>query len=89
MLAAKCSLSIRVDALGEHTDAHVGLEGREKVTHHSRCCLERVLWEKTLQSLKRLNRASLSVPVQCCTPCYTGIAPLSLQRASCIPMQGV
>ena len=33
VLAAKCSLSIRVDALGEHTDAHVGLEGRAKVMH--------------------------------------------------------
>jgi len=31
VLAAKCSLSIRVDALGEHTDATVGLEGRAKV----------------------------------------------------------
>jgi hypothetical protein len=31
VLAAKCALAIRVDALGDTTDATVGLEGREKV----------------------------------------------------------
>lgn len=30
VLAAKCSLAIRVDALGESTDATVGLDGRNK-----------------------------------------------------------
>ena len=34
VLAAKCSLSIRVDALGESADATIGLESRSKV--HSR-----------------------------------------------------
>lgn len=31
VLAAKCALSIRVDALGDVADAHVGLEARAKV----------------------------------------------------------
>merc|ERR1711964_304588 len=31
VLAAKCSLSIRVDALGESTEATIGIEGRAKV----------------------------------------------------------
>ena len=31
VLAAKCALAIRVDALGDSTDATVGLEAREKV----------------------------------------------------------
>lgn len=31
VLAAKCSLSIRVDALGDTNDATVGLEARAKV----------------------------------------------------------
>jgi len=31
VLAAKCSLAIRVDALGDSVDATVGLEAREKV----------------------------------------------------------
>ena len=31
VLAAKCALSIRVDALGDSEDAAVGLEGRMKV----------------------------------------------------------
>lgn len=31
VLAAKCSLSIRVDALGESADATIGLESRSKV----------------------------------------------------------
>ncbi|KAI8472473.1 MAG: MAR-binding protein [Monoraphidium minutum] len=31
VLAAKCSLAIRVDALGDSTDATVGMEAREKV----------------------------------------------------------
>ena len=31
VLAAKCALSIRVDALGEAADAEVGLEARAKV----------------------------------------------------------
>merc|ERR1712139_578228 len=31
VLAAKCSLSIRVDALGEFTEATVGIDGRAKV----------------------------------------------------------
>jgi RNA processing factor Prp31 len=31
VLAAKCALAIRVDALGDTTDATVGLEAREKV----------------------------------------------------------
>lgn len=38
VLAAKCSLSIRVDALGESADATIGLESRSKV-----CVLARVL----------------------------------------------
>ena len=36
VLAAKCALSIRVDALGDTENAEVGLEGREKV---GPCCL--------------------------------------------------
>jgi hypothetical protein len=32
VLAAKCALAIRVDALGDTTDATVGLEAREKVS---------------------------------------------------------
>jgi RNA processing factor Prp31 len=32
VLAAKCALSVRVDALGEQGDAEVGLEGRQKVS---------------------------------------------------------
>lgn len=35
VLAAKCALAIRVDALGDTTDASVGLEAREKV---GACC---------------------------------------------------
>lgn len=35
MLAAKCALAIRVDALGDTTDASVGLEAREKVSRSS------------------------------------------------------
>ena len=35
VLAAKCALSIRVDALGDTESAEVGLEGREKV---GLCC---------------------------------------------------
>ena len=31
VLAAKCSLSIRVDALGESADATIGLDSRSKV----------------------------------------------------------
>jgi nucleolar protein 58 len=31
VLAAKCALAIRVDALGDSTDATVGLEARQKV----------------------------------------------------------
>ena len=31
VLAAKCALSIRVDALGDTEDASVGLESRQKV----------------------------------------------------------
>ncbi len=31
VLAAKCALSIRVDALGDVTDGQVGLESRAKV----------------------------------------------------------
>lgn len=31
MLAAKCALAIRVDALGDSVDATLGLEAREKV----------------------------------------------------------
>ena len=31
VLAAKCALSIRVDALGDTEDATVGLEARQKV----------------------------------------------------------
>ena len=31
VLAAKCALSIRVDALGETSEATIGIEGREKV----------------------------------------------------------
>ncbi len=31
MLAAKCALSIRVDALGDTEDASVGMESRQKV----------------------------------------------------------
>ena len=31
VLAAKCALSIRVDALGESSEATIGIEGREKV----------------------------------------------------------
>lgn len=82
MLAAKCSLSIRVDALGEHTDAHVGLEGREKVTHHSRCCFGTARPEQAEPSL-------LVGSVHCCTPFYSGVGLLSLQRVSCIRMQVV
>jgi nucleolar protein 58 len=33
VLASKCSLSIRVDALGEGEEATVGIEGRAKVRH--------------------------------------------------------
>lgn len=33
VLAAKCALAIRVDALGDTTDASVGLEAREKVSN--------------------------------------------------------
>jgi nucleolar protein 58 len=40
VLAAKCALAIRVDALGDTTDASVGLEAREKVSSSSsRDCL--------------------------------------------------
>ncbi len=31
MLAAKCALSVRVDALGEQIDPAIGLEGRQTV----------------------------------------------------------
>ena len=31
VLAAKCALSVRVDALGEQLDPHVGIEGRSTV----------------------------------------------------------
>lgn len=33
VLAAKCSLSIRVDALGESADATIGLDSRSKVCY--------------------------------------------------------
>jgi hypothetical protein len=33
VLAAKCALAIRVDALGEGTDATIGIEARAKVGH--------------------------------------------------------
>lgn len=36
VLAAKCALAIRVDALGDTTDASVGLEAREKVSRSSK-----------------------------------------------------
>lgn len=32
VLAAKCALSVRVDALGEQADAEVGLESRQKAS---------------------------------------------------------
>ena len=42
VLAAKCALSIRVDALGESADATIGLDSRGKVWATSRfCTLER------------------------------------------------
>jgi nucleolar protein 58 len=33
MLAAKCALAIRVDALGEETNTEIGLEHRAKLEH--------------------------------------------------------
>ena len=40
VLAAKCSLSVRVDALGEQLDPHVGIEGRATVRARSPpCCM--------------------------------------------------
>jgi nucleolar protein 58 len=38
MLAAKCSLGVRVDALGDGADATVGLEGRSKVIYFCGWC---------------------------------------------------
>eukprot|EP00891_Asterochloris_glomerata_P000764 jgi/Astpho2/764/e_gw1.00016.56.1_t len=43
VLAAKCALSIRVDALGEAADAEIGLEARAKVEQRLRQLESRVL----------------------------------------------
>lgn len=52
VLAAKCALAIRVDALGDTTDASVGLEAREKV------CVG--LWVSSSQAMQPVT--SLSFP---------------------------
>lgn len=43
VLAAKCSLSIRMDALGEDTEASIGIESRAKVRKDQNK-LERATW---------------------------------------------
>ena len=54
VLAAKCALAVRVDALGEAEDAHIGIESRAKV----RSCAAFI---HALHSAKiELDRRSLS-----------------------------
>ena len=47
VLAAKCALSIRVDALGDTEDASVGLESRQKVRPASTSSLGSLLYKCT------------------------------------------
>ena len=56
VLAAKCSLAIRVDALGDSADASIGLEARSKVNLRS----------GTISSMTWLHTAEWSAEMECC-----------------------
>jgi nucleolar protein 58 len=61
VLAAKCALSIRVDALGEGSEATIGLDDREKARGTRRrgdiCMRRRVSLSSRFRSVRRHCRA--------------------------------